>query len=257
MRLTALGSSSAGNCFVMEFDMGEGRKPASLMVECGFPYQTIVKKATPYGVRLDELQGCLITHSHKDHSAGALDLAKRGVPVYATTGTLNAIGLGASGWVLHYGVPTPICDGLKVLAFRVEHDAPDPAGFVIKTKKETVLFAIDASAWLDDLSAIAADYIFIESNYDPTLMANEQFSLQKRGGLNDMQRYRLNERVKASHMSIKKTLVQLTKANKSRLKTVFLTHLSDRMSAPALWKTQAEAVTGVPCKVCRKDGGIE
>ena len=60
MKLTALGSSSAGNCFVMEFDMGEGRKPVSLMVECGFPYQSIIKKATKSRIQLSDLDACLV-----------------------------------------------------------------------------------------------------------------------------------------------------------------------------------------------------
>lgn len=257
MTLKALGSSSAGNCFILEFDMGEGKKPSSIMVECGFPYQTIVRKATPYGIKLSELDGCLITHSHKDHSAAALDLAKRGVQIYATEGTLGAIGLNGAGWPMHYGKPTTITKGLAAVAFRVNHDAPDPAGFIIKTKKETVIFAIDANQWLDDLSAFEPDYLFIEANYDPKLMACEQASLAKRMNLTDMQRYRVNERVKASHMSITGCLKQITKINKARLKAIFLTHLSDHMSAPSLWKTQAMAISGVPVKVCRKDEGIE
>lgn len=257
MRLTALGSSSAGNCFVMEFDMGEGRKPVSLMVECGFSYPVIVRKATQYEVKISDLDGCLITHCHKDHSAAALDLAKRGVQIYGTPGTLEAIGLKGNGWPMHYGRPITIAPGIKALAFEVRHDAPDPAGFIIKTKKETVMFAIDAEQWLSDVTAIAPDYLFIEANYDETLMAQEQFSLQRRAGINDMQRYKVNERIKRSHMSIDKALAQISKISKANLKTIFLTHLSDRMSAPSLWKKQVVAMTGVPCLVARKDCGIE
>lgn len=257
MKLTALGSSSAGNCFVMEFDMGEGKKPISLMVECGFPYHSLVRKATECNVSLSDLDGCLITHCHKDHAASALELSKRGIQIYGTTGTLEALGLLGNAWTMHYGKPTLIVPGLKALAFPVKHDAPDPAGFVIKTKKETVMFAIDASSWLADLSDIAPDYLFIEANYDSTLMAQEQFSLQKRANLLDMQRYRLNERIKRSHMSIDRCLGQISKINKTNLKTVFLTHLSDRMSAPSVWKVKVSALTGVPCYIVRKDSGIE
>lgn len=257
MKLTSLGSSSAGNSFVMEFDMGEGNQPLSLMVECGFPYQTLVRKMTQAKIRISELSGCLVTHSHRDHSAGAVDLSRRGVQIYGTEGTLEALGLKGSGWPMHYGSPILIAPGLKALAFEVRHDAPEPAGFVIKTKRETVMFAIDACKWLSDVTAIAPDYLLIEANYDQTLMAQEQFSLQKRAGLNDMQRYRLNERIKRSHMSIDQTLAQISRINKSRLKAIFLLHCSDRMSAPSVWKQQVTAMTGVPCYVARKDMGIE
>lgn len=257
MKLTSLGSSSAGNCFVMEFDMREGREPFSLMVEAGFPYLSIVRKATQYGIKLSDLGGVLITHSHNDHGIAAKDLSKRGLQIYATDGTLEALGLQGTGWPMHYGKPVVIAPGIKALAFRVNHDAPEPAGFIIKTKKETVMFAIDASKWIDDVTEIAPDYLLIEANYDQTLMAQEQFSLQKRASLSDMQRFKLNERIKRSHMSIERCLAQISKLDKSKLKATFLIHLSDRMSAPSLWKTQVTAITGAPCYVCRKDGGIE
>ena len=257
MKLTALGSSSAGNCFVMEFDMGERKKPVSLMVECGFPYQSIAKKANSYGIKISELDGCLISHSHKDHSIAASDLAKRGVMIHATQGTLDAIGLKGNGLPMRYGIPETIAPGVKAMAFRVAHDAPEPAGFIIKTKRETVIFGIDAERWVDDLSAFQPDYLLIEANYDETLMAAEQFALQKRATLSDIQRFRLNQRIKASHMSIKTTLRQVSTINKTNLKAIFLTHLSDHMSAPTSWKQQTTAISGVPCWVCRKDGGIE
>ena len=257
MILKSLGSSSTGNCFVMQFDLGDGQKPFSLMVECGFPYQTIVRKCTQYRIAISELGGVLITHSHKDHGASACDLARRGLQVYATEGTLEALGLKGTGWPMPYGKPVTIADGVKALAFRVNHDAPDPAGFIIKTKKETVIFAIDSHEWVDDVTAIAPDYLFIEANYDQSLMAQEQFSLQRRATVNDMQRFKVNERIKRSHMSIERCLAQITKMRKERLKAIFLTHLSDRMSAPSVWKLQATAIAGAPCYVCRKDGGIE
>lgn len=257
MKMNCLGSSSAGNCFVLKFDMGEGKEPLSLMVECGFPYQTIVRRATPYGIKLSNLGGVLITHSHNDHAIAARDLAQRGLQIYATQGTLEAVGLKGYGWPMHYGKPTTIAPGIKALAFRVNHDAQEPAGFIIKTKRETVMFAIDSNKWLDDVTSIAPDYLFIEANYDQTLMMQEQFSLQRRASVTDMQRYKLNERIKRSHMSIERCLSQISRLDKSRLQTVFLTHLSDHMSAPSVWKTQVTAITGVPCYVCRKDGGIE
>jgi phosphoribosyl 1,2-cyclic phosphodiesterase len=256
MKTTCLGSSSSGNCFVMEFSMGDGQKPVSLMVECGISYQVILKRATPYGIKLSDLSGCLITHSHKDHCAAALDLAKRGVQIYATKGTLDAVGV-SGGWPLPYDKPTPIVNGIKVLAFKVRHDAPEPAGFIIKTPFETVIFAIDAKEWIDDVSEIKPDYLFIESNYDPALMQAEQRSLQRRASLTDMQKYKLNERIKRSHMSIDQTMVQISKIKTTNLKAIFLMHLSDRMSAPTLWKQRVTAMTGVPCYVCRKDVGIE
>lgn len=257
MKFYNLGSSSAGNCYVMEFELGNGKNPFRLMVEAGFPYQSIVARMTKAGLKISDLGGLLITHSHQDHGQGARGLAMRGVQVYATEGTLKSIGLSGQGWPMRYGTPTPIAEGVKALAFKVDHDADEPAGFVIKTKTETAIFAIDAREWMDNITAIEPDYLFVEANYDQRLMAKEQFSLQKRANLKDIQRYRLNERIKRSHMSIEACLCNLKSISKRKLKATFLMHLSDRMSAPSLWKEQVIAITGAPCYVCRKDGGIE
>lgn len=255
MKAYCLGSSSAGNCFVLLLDRGEGLGPFPLMVECGLSYRQIVGNATKQGISLSEVKACLITHSHKDHSAAARDLAKRGLTIYATDGTLKAIGV--QGWPMHYGKAQLIAEGVKALAFRVRHDAPEPAGFLIKTAKETVLFAIDAKSWIDDLSAIEADYVFIEANYDPKMMAMEQFSLRKKTTIEALHQMRLNDRIAESHMSIDGALATISKLSKKRLKAVFITHLSDRMSAPRLWKQSVQSLTGAPCYAALKQGSFE
>lgn len=256
MKAYALGSSSQGNCFVLTFNVGDGRKPATLLVECGFGLNTIIYKMTSHGLRLKDIDAALITHSHKDHSCAASDLAKRGVPIFATKGTLSAIGA-PQDHAMGYGIPTCITEGVSALAFKVEHDAPEPAGFVIKTKHETAIFAIDSKRWVDDVTDIKPDYLFIEANYDPKLLEGEQSALRMRGTLDAINRYRLNERIKKSHMSIDMALKTISAMDKQRLKSVFLMHLSDRMSAAYQWKRQVTAITGVPCYVCRKFDGFE
>lgn len=254
MKTCCLASSSAGNCFLLTFDMGGGRE-ASLLVECGIPYRTILGKMNEAGKRLSEVVACLMTHSHQDHSRAASDLRRVGVPLFATKGTLDAVGV--TGTAMIYGKPTRLADGLFAVPFRVLHDAPEPAGFVLLTKTETTIFSIDCGRWVDDPSAYVPDYVLIEANYDPALMNAEQFSLRCGARKCNVEEYNRNVRQINYHMGLDSTIKSLNSLDLSRCKAVFLTHLSDRMSSAKAFKREVKGLVGVEAFVCGKNGGIE
>lgn len=255
MELKCLASSSLGNCYVLILERGGGRKPYSLMVECGLPYKTIVRRLTQNGIAIADIGSCLITHSHGDHSQSAKDLSARGIAIHATLPTLKA--LGVVGFDMRYGKPYMIAEGVYVMPFKVHHDAEGSAGYIIKTSVETVIFAIDSAYWEQDVKAIKADYVFIEANYSKKIMDIEQLSLMKRGTVDDMIRYRKNQRVLTYHSSFEGTMLQLGKCDLSKCKAIFLTHLSDRMSNATLWKNVVKEGFGKPCFVCGKNGGVD
>lgn len=59
MELKVLGSSSSGNCYIID----NGKE--ALILEAGVRFQE-VKKALGYNLR--KVVGCLITHRHQDHA---------------------------------------------------------------------------------------------------------------------------------------------------------------------------------------------
>ena len=74
MDLKVLGSSSKGNCYIL--DNGS----EALMIEAGVDFRK-VKRALGYD--LSRLVGCVITHEHKDHSRYVGDVLKAGVRTLA------------------------------------------------------------------------------------------------------------------------------------------------------------------------------
>ncbi|MEG2120202.1 MAG: MBL fold metallo-hydrolase, partial [Pseudoflavonifractor sp.] len=82
MKFTALASSSAGNAYIVE----DGR--TKLLIECGIPYRRL-QKLTGFG--LAGICGCLLSHEHHDHAKCHMELVKGGIPVYASTGTAQAL----------------------------------------------------------------------------------------------------------------------------------------------------------------------
>ena len=116
MKLTVLGSGSAGNGYLLE-----GRDSA-LLVECGVKPEVLMRSTS---VQLSRIAGALVTHEHKDH-AGYLDrYANLGIPVYASAGTLYRSPKPGNGSarVAVRSMQTFRVGSFTVSAFDVRHDA--------------------------------------------------------------------------------------------------------------------------------------
>lgn len=73
MRLKCLGSSSAGNCYLLTSNSGE-----TLILDCGIPIKEI-KKGLDWNIK--DVVGVLCTHKHLDHSKSVKDFETMGIPV--------------------------------------------------------------------------------------------------------------------------------------------------------------------------------
>jgi phosphoribosyl 1,2-cyclic phosphodiesterase len=73
MKLTCLGSSSAGNCYLLQADNGE-----TLILDCGIPIKEI-KKGLDWNIK--DVVGVLCTHKHLDHSKSVKDFETMGIPI--------------------------------------------------------------------------------------------------------------------------------------------------------------------------------
>lgn len=74
MKLKCLGSSSAGNCYLLTSNSGE-----TLILDCGIPIKKI-KKGLNWNVK--DVVGVLCTHRHLDHSKSVKDFRQMGIPIY-------------------------------------------------------------------------------------------------------------------------------------------------------------------------------
>lgn len=91
LKITALASSSAGNCYII--DNGHSR----LLIECGIPWRQIKEKLN---FDLSGISGVLVTHEHQDHAKAVKDAAKAGLDIYTSKATADA--LGATGHRIHH-----------------------------------------------------------------------------------------------------------------------------------------------------------
>lgn len=262
MKAYCLASSSAGNCFILDFEIeGVSHK---IMVECGIPLNEIYHKLTEQKLSFADVEACLITHHHSDHSKSASALIERGVPVFASKGTLETLNL--KGNVIYPREKFRVLNGLFVIGFPVEHDAIDSMGFIIKTPTECVIFINDNKRWTTNLTKIKPDYVFIECNYDHHVVYPQMTALQNRKeeiNYDDEEQKELNIKLKQltrnvnSHMSLRGCIKGLHKLNLSQCKTIFLMHLSDRYANEYKFKNEIQAEFGIRTYVCKKQGGIK
>jgi phosphoribosyl 1,2-cyclic phosphodiesterase len=206
LNIQTLASSSAGNCYSLSTDTSK------LFVEAGLPINQI-KSAVCYTVQ--DYYGCLVSHEHQDHAKGAEALMKAGVDCYMSQGTADALGL--SGHRLHIVKAMKqfrIDGGWTVLPFDTVHDCAEPLGFLIAAGGEKVLFATDTAYLKYTFTGLTK--IMIECNYSKEALASS--------GIPAAQKSRLM----LSHFGLDNVLDFLNANDLSKLKEVWLLHLSDR-----------------------------
>lgn len=75
MKLKCLGSSSAGNCYLLTSNNGE-----TIILDCGIPIKEI-KKGLNWNIK--DVVGVLCTHKHLDHSKSVKDFEAMGIQILA------------------------------------------------------------------------------------------------------------------------------------------------------------------------------
>src|SRR5438876_11431300 len=86
VRLTILGSGSAGNCAYVETPQ------ARVLIDAGFSLRQIRKRLATIGRTPEKLTAILVTHEHSDHVQGLLQLSEKlRIPIYCNRPTQEAL----------------------------------------------------------------------------------------------------------------------------------------------------------------------
>lgn len=233
MDIQSIASGSTGNCYLIS----DGK--TNLLIEAGIPVAEMQKAI---GFRLAGCDGCIVTHSHGDHAKFAAAVAKKSVDVYASAGTISACGL--SGHRIHtvkaldrFTIGTFVC-----LPFDVKHDAPEPLGFLIKSRitGEQLLYFTDTP--LLNYKFPGVNIMMAECNYDRDTLLDAV-----RTGATPIDAV---ARICDSHMGLDALLLVLEANDLSKLRQVYLIHLSNRHANAQRIKQAVMATTGAEVIIC-------
>jgi len=188
------------------------------MLECGVAWPKL-QKALSYD--LTNIDGCLLTHEHADHSKAVKEVMRAGIDVYASAGTFEALGVEknrrAKVIVVYAGITNKAFDGY---AFPIIHDAVEPFGYIVREvgTNEYLLFVPD-SGFIKQRFNIKFSIIAIECSYDINI-------LQHRVDTQDINET-LAKRLLMSHMEKQVTMKYLADfCDLSKCREIHLLHMS-------------------------------
>lgn len=233
MEITVIASGSTGNAY----RISDGQ--TAVLLDAGIPLK-VIQRALNFRVR--DLSGCLITHAHGDHVKAAGDLAKAGVNIYASQGTIDACRLSGHRIKTVRALEEFQVGTFAVLPFDVQHDAPDPLGFLItsRTTGEKLLYFTDTYYIKYRFEGLT--HIMGECNYSMDIIEQSV-----RNGYIPPE---LVPRLVKSHMSLEH-FTDLLKANDLRhVKQIYLLHLSNNNSDADRFKEAVQRLTGTEVYVC-------
>ena len=233
MNIDVLASSSLGNAYIVSDGV------TSIMLDAGISYKELQAKSD---FKINEVVACFISHSHIDHSRAINDLLKRAVDVYALPETLSALGVSEHHRV-HPVEPLKAVtiNTFMVMPITMYHDCPC-VGYMLYSSntKKRLFFATDT--YKITVNPQEVDYMILEINYQKEIV-NELVNL----GVADAS---VRARLLFSHFELSKALNWLKRIDKSRLKKIYIAHLSVRHSNAEQIKTAIITETGVPTIIC-------
>ena len=227
MKLHIVNSNSSGNCYMLKASSGE-----ILIIECGVRFEKI-QQALNYDI--SKVAGCLVTHSHGDHSFSIVKVLRYGIKVYATEAEHKVMGT-----ISHHNARISHKEPFKVgsfdvIAFNTIHDTPDPVGYLIRHEEcGTVLFLTDTV--YSPFRFNGLNNIIIEANYCDKILDQR---LQN-GESPEFVRNRVIE----SHMSIQNCKDLLLANDLSQVNNITLIHLSDGNSDAKRFMREVQEATG-------------
>ena len=222
MDIKILASGSSGNAYLI----GDGH--TLLLLDAGIPFKRI---QIGCGFRTSSIDACLVTHRHGDHAAAIPKLLQRGITVYS-----NADVAGLYPSVQSVEARREFRIGtFRILPFEAEHDVPCYGYQVTSEETGEKLVYITDSAYVR-YTFTGLTHIMVEANYAQEIMIenvrDERVPLS------------LAERVAGTHMSIE-TLLDLLRANDmTKVRQIYLLHLSDNNSDAERFKKLVQQETG-------------
>lgn len=223
MQFHVLASGSTGNAVFL--DMGG----VKILVDAGISARRIKKSLESIGTNVEDINGILITHEHRDHVSGIATLTKKyRLPVYAKAATWDAMyckrdipdecrcELGASLDI----------SSVKIEPFSISHDAAEPVGFNLYQGSFKCSVATDLGFVTDSVKKALSlsDVMVFESNHDVDMLKNGSYP------------WHLKKRIMSNrgHLSNHDAGWTLARLDRKANTNVFLAHMSKENNRPEI-----------------------
>ncbi len=241
MKLKVLGSSSSGNCYLIEATEND-----KLVLDAGINFKDVQKELN---FNFKGIQGVLITHEHMDHLKYAPNFALNGIDIYASQGTFNRLNLKGHRFKVIKALKQFTIGNFTILPFDTQHDAAEPLGFLIQYKPtgEKLLYATDTYYIKYKFSKL--NYLLLECNYNKEIAKENALD-----GIINKTRY---TRLLESHFSLDNVLKFLQSNDLTHTKNIILCHLSNDNSNEELMRNAVYKQTGISTTIAKPGLNME
>ena len=168
MFVTCISTGSKGNSYALYDNDGK-----ILLLDLGLPRKDILK-AIDY--RVSDVVGCVVTHSHLDHSKSIKDFEDMGIPIIAfyrepykkyvqekqytvldKNGNTKEISIFFTGFIK--------VGNFKVMGIQVPHNGAENYGFIIRADGQTIFYFTDFECCTPILASYKPNHMIVECNY--------------------------------------------------------------------------------------------
>lgn len=156
-RIKTIATGSTGNCYVLTNNSGK-----HLILDAGIPLAEI-KKGLDFDV--GNIEGCIVTHCHHDHSLSVRHLKDMGIKVW-----LPYLNTEHKRLVAYMG-------DFEIHSFDVPHNNCACRAFLIKCDDLNILYATDFEYIPYNLASKKINVMLVEMNYQKRIM--DQFELDE------------------------------------------------------------------------------
>jgi phosphoribosyl 1,2-cyclic phosphodiesterase len=176
-----------------------------------------------------------MSHEHKDHSKAVTEVMKAGIDCYMSQGTAEAIGATGHRIKIVRSRETFQIGTWNILPFETQHDAKEPLGFLLVNQAgEKLLFTTDT--YYIKYRFKGLHFIMVECNYSlDILRKNVESGLVPQA---------LKDRILQSHFSLENVKGFLQANDLSRVREIWLIHLSGDNSDAERFKREIQELTG-------------
>lgn len=224
MKLCVLSSGSKGNAIYIE------HASTALIIDQGLSHKELKRRMELRSIDINKVVSILVTHEHSDHISGVGVTSRAlGIPVYATTGSLecmkNIFNGSENSVPIESGIVFKV-GAFDILPYSVSHDAKDPVQYRITAGKKTAAIATDIGyvSTLVTERIKDVDILVIESNYDLDMLKKGSYP------------WHLKQRIMGKHGHLSNRNAAELVFNLCRKKTpkVILAHLSEENNRPEI-----------------------
>jgi phosphoribosyl 1,2-cyclic phosphodiesterase len=237
LKIKTYASGSHGNLYRIT------DRKTTLMLECGLRFREIRQA---FNFKLSEVDGCLVSHAHADHSKAVKDVMAAGIDCYMSAGTADRLSLKSHRIKAISHLKKFTINSFQILPFSVKHDCAEPMGFLIQSGSEKLVFMTDSFFCPYRFTGIT--HWMIESNYCKEILEKNIES-----GFTSSA---IKSRLEKSHFEFSRVKEFFMAQDTSRTREIHLIHVSRGNGDPERFKSEIEGITGVPVCVATGKGRL-